>query len=131
LKLLLDTHIALWAVIGSEKLGEAARRMIADGANSVHVSAVSVFEIAVKHRLQRGSVNDMPIDGSEALVAFRVAGYALLPITPDHAAAVDGLDAIHADPFDRLLVAQAVSEPIHLLTRDARLPAYSPLVVQV
>lgn len=128
MKLLLDTHIALWAVAGSDKLGAKAHQMINDAENQIHVSAVSVFEIAVKHRLQRGSVNDMPISGTEALEAFREAGYILLSVTPEHASTVDTLPPLHADPFDRLLVAQALAEPMHLLTRDARLTGYGPLV---
>ena len=129
MKVLLDTHIALWAVEGSAKLGERARALIADGENDVFVSVVSVWEIAIKHPLQRGSANDMPISGSTAADLFERAGYAVLPVSVAHATAMDTLPRLHGDPFDRMLVAQAITEPMHLLTRDARLQAYGALVM--
>lgn len=67
----------------------------------------------------------------EALAYFTEAGYTLLAITPEHAAAVEGLPAIHADPFDRLLVAQALTEPLRLLTHDANVARYSDTIIQV
>jgi len=78
--------------------------LIEDPANQVLVSAATVWEIAIKHALAR---TDMPISGAEALDWFRLAGYDLLPISPEHAAAVERLPNHHRDPFDRLLVAQA------------------------
>lgn len=71
----------------------------------------------------------MPLSGREACRTFEEAGYRLLPVTPEHAVAVDALPRLHGDPFDRLLVAQALIEPLHLLTRDARLADYGALAI--
>lgn len=131
MKLLLDTQIALWAIQGHGSLGRRATELIADPVNGIWVSAVSIWEIAIKHPLQRGSPNDMPIPGREARALFEEAGYHLLPVSAEHAAAVDDLPPIHADPFDRMLVAQALTEPMRLLTRDARLGEYGALVTVV
>lgn len=120
--LLLDTHIALWALADDARLPARGRLLIADPNNRVSVSAASVWEISIKHSLARG---DMPVSGAQALQWFRQAGFALLPITPEHAAAVEQLPRLHADPFDRLLVAQALTEPLHLLTHDAAVARYS------
>jgi PIN domain nuclease of toxin-antitoxin system len=131
LRLLLDTHIALWAIAGDPKLPPKARALISDAANFVAVSAASVWEIAIKHALARGRQNDMPISGTQALKYFRAAGYELLPVTATHAAAVERLRARHNDPFDRLLVAQALSEPLTLLTHDKKMADYSEAVILV
>ena len=126
-RILLDTHIALWAVTGSGRLSATARQLILD-AHEVHVSAASVWEIAIKHALGRG---DMPVSSEQALQAFRDWGYALLAIKPEHAVRVADLPAIHADPFDRLLIAQAVTEPLRLLTADTALLRYGEMIVRV
>lgn len=128
MRLLLDTHIVLWAIADSPRLPPEARRLITDPANEIHVSAATVWEIAIKHGLRRA---DMPISGSEALGWFRRAGYRLLSVLPEHAAAIDGLPALHADPFDRILVAQARTEPMRLVTHDAALGAYGEAVLVV
>lgn len=124
MRLLLDTHMALWAVAGSAMLPAAAEPMIL-AADEVWVSAASVWEIAIKHALGRG---DMPVSSSQALQAFDDAGYRLLQITDRHAVAIEALPALHRDPFDRLLVAQSQSEPLILLTTDGILGGYGPTV---
>ena len=126
-RILLDTHIALWAVTGSGRLSATARQLILD-AHEVQVSAASVWEIAITHALGRG---DMPVSSEQALQAFRDSGYALLAIKPEHAVRVADLPAIHADPFDRLLIAQAVTEPLRLLTADTALLRYGEMIVRV
>lgn len=128
MRLLLDTQIALWALTGSDRLGALAQGLIEDAANEIYVSTASVWEIAIKHALGRG---DMPVSGARAAVLFAQAGYRELPLTWQHAAAVDDLPAIHGDPFDRMLVAQALTEPMRLLSRDAALPAYGAMVMPV
>ncbi len=128
MNLLLDTHVALWAIADSPALPAPARALIADPAHEVWVSAASVWEIAIKHSLGRG---DMPVSGEDALHYFSEAGYRLLPITPAHAAAVEALPRIHQDPFDRLLVAQARAEPLRLLTHDATVARYGPEILLV
>ena len=128
MNLLLDTHVALWAVLTPGRLSPIARDRISDPAIDILVSSASIWEIAIKHRLKRGRADDMPLSGKDAAAAFRDAGYLILPVTAAHAAAVDDLPPLHADPFDRMLVAQALTEPLRLLTRDARLAAYGALV---
>lgn len=128
MRLLLDTHIALWAVTDSPRLPAAARAVIVDPANEVWVSAATVWEIAIKHAL---GPEGMPVSGSEALHWFGVSGYRDLPVTSRHTCAVEMLPPIHTDPFDRLLVAQAQTEPLRLITHDATLARYSELVVLV
>ena len=128
MRLLLDTHIALWALTDDPRLSPRARALINDPANQVIVSAATVWEIAIKHALGR---DDMPISGDEALDWFRRAGYDLLPISPAHAAAIEHLPEHHRDPFDRLLVAQAITEPLRLLSRDPLVICYGDAVIAV
>ena len=128
MNVLLDTHVALWAITDDARLSARAREMSVSERATVWVSAVSVWEIAIKHSLGRG---DMPVSGQEALGYFRASGYRFLPVEPEHAAAVETLPRHHQDPFDRLLVAQAVTEPMHLLTHDAMQARYGELVVLV
>jgi len=125
---LLDTHIALWAVTDDPRLGREGRELILGPSNTVYVSAASIWEIAIKHALGR---ENMPISGSQAISYFAAAGYEMIPVTHLHAAAVEDLPDHHRDPFDRILVAQAISEPLRLLTHDSMLEAYSDLVVFV
>lgn len=131
MRLLIDTQIALWATLKVAKLPVAARELIADPANEIAVSAASVWEIAIKYALRRGRPDDMPLSGAAALQVFGKAGYSILPITAAHAAAVDDLPPHHSDPFDRMLVAQAITEPLRLLTSDRRLPDYGDMVLPV
>jgi PIN domain nuclease of toxin-antitoxin system len=121
MKVLLDTQIALWALTDSPRLSANAREWILDAGNTLFFSAASIWEIAIKHRLARG---DMPVSGDEAARLFREAGYIELPVTAAHAAATEKLPAHHADPFDRMLVAQAREEPLRLLTHDRQLLSY-------
>jgi PIN domain nuclease of toxin-antitoxin system len=130
-KLLLDTHVALWAIADDDRLSAKARRLIDDPENDIVVSAATVWEISIKHALARGGPNDMPISGEEALGYFRGARFELLSISPVHAASVEGLPPLHADPFDRILVAQALTTPLRLLTHDQRIVGYSDLVIAV
>lgn len=128
MRLLLDTHVALWALSGSEKLGPVAQKLIIDANNEVFVSAATVWEISIKRGLGRG---DVPVSGERALELFALAGYRELTVTQRHAALVETLPAIHADPFDRILVAQAMAEGMSLLSRDATLIRYGAMVVSV
>ena len=125
MRLLLDTQIALWALTDSSRLSEKARAMILDPGNEVYVSAATVWEISIKHRLAR---QDMPVSGADAAKWFAQAGYLELPITATHAAATEQLPPHHADPFDRILVAQAGSEPLRFLTHDRLLIQYGDCV---
>jgi PIN domain nuclease of toxin-antitoxin system len=130
-RLLLDTHIALWAIADDPRLPVDARSLITDNDNSVTISAASIWEIAIKHALRRRGPSSMPLSGSEALGYFRAAGYEFLAVTPAHAAAVDRLPPHHADPFDRILAAQAILEPMRLITHDLRLARYTKTIILV
>ncbi len=128
MNLLLDTHIALWALVDSPRLSVRARDLILAPRSVVWISAATVWEIAIKHSLARG---DMPVSGADAVGYFRAAGYRFLPVEPEHAAAVETLPPHHQDPFDRLLIAQAQVEPMHLLSHDADIARYGELVIAV
>lgn len=128
MRLLLDTQIALWAVVDSPGLSAKARELILAPAAEVYVSAATIWEISIKFALGRGN---MPISGANAVDCFTRAGYFRLPMTWEHALAVESLPLLHADPFDRMLVAQSRSEPLILLTSDGTLPAYGDSVLMV
>ena len=131
MKLLIDTQLLLWSLVGDPKLGKRAAALMDDPDHETWVSVVSIWEIAIKHALNRGRPNDMPISGEQALALSRDAGFTILPIEPEHAIATDTLPRLHGDPFDRMLVAQALTEPMHLMTRDARLKDYGSLMIVV
>jgi len=96
-RLLLDTHIALWAVTGSPLLPRQAQMAIL-AADEVFVSVASLWEVAIKHALGRG---DMPVSSPQAMLAFIDAGYRVLDIKPAHAVRVETLPPLHGDPFAR------------------------------
>jgi PIN domain nuclease of toxin-antitoxin system len=125
-KVLLDTHIALWAAEGASQLQARAAQIIADPANTLFVSTAAVWEIAIKHA--KGNLRVHPRD---ARSAFRLAGFSELAITGDHTEAVMSLPehADHADPFDRLMVAQALHEGMPLLTADPKIWRYHPTLI--
>lgn len=125
---LLDTHVALWAITDSPRLPKAAREMIESPKSSVWISAATVWEIAIKHSLGRG---DMPVASEDALRYFRESGYLFLPVEPEHAVAVEGLPTHHADPFDRILIAQALVEPMRLITHDPMVARYSNTIIEI
>ena len=120
-RILLDTHLLLWAVAEPRKLPPGARRRIE--AADVFVSAVSIWEVSIKAALGK-----LAADPAELLAEIEPAGFTLLPITGEHAAAVARLPAVHTDPFDRMLVAQAKTEPLLLLTNDSVLSGYGECV---
>ena len=125
MRLLLDTHIFLWAVAGSRLLKPAARRLIED-ADEVFVSAASIWEVAIKARLGK-----IQADPRELAAAIDASGFVELPVSAAHAAAVVKLELHHSDPFDRLLIAQALAEPLRLVTVDEVLTRYSDVVLLV
>ena len=123
MRLLLDTHIYLWAATNHRSLSRSAKQLILE-ADDIFVSAASIWEATIKSAL--GKLDAAP----EALVrAITASGFAELPVRAMHAAAVRKLPSLHRDPFDRLLIAQAISEPLHFLTSDRALAAYSELVI--
>lgn len=128
MRLLLDTHVALWAIRDDEKLSAKAHRLISDPENVILVSAASVWEISIKHLLKPA---DMPLSGADAIGYFRKAGYELIPVSAAHAASVGTLPKVHRDPFDRMLVAQSRAEAAHLLTHDRVMAKYGTWVIPV
>lgn len=128
MNLLLDTHVALWAITDSPRLSARARDLIQATRTTVWISTASVWEIAIKHALGRG---DMPVSGQDAARYFRESGYRFLPIDVDHALAVESLPAHHHDPFDRILVAQALIEPMRLMTHDPVVARYSDTIIEI
>lgn len=128
MNLLLDTHVALWAITDSPKLPQRARDLIQAPKTTVWVSAASIWEIAIKCGLGRG---DMPVSGQDAVRYFQESGYRFLPLDVEHALAVESLPAHHQDPFDRILVAQALVEPMRLMTHDPLVARYSDTVIEV
>lgn len=124
MRLLLDTHILLWRLVGSERLSAAAIALMDDEASQLYASAASVWEVAIKWSLRKGAPDDMPISGKDFAAALTETGLPILPIEPAHAAALDDLPLLHRDPFDRLLLATARHEGLTLLTHDARLGEY-------
>ncbi len=122
MKLLLDTHIFIWCVDDDPKLPSPAWTRI-EAADSVYVSSASLWEATIKYQLGK-----LRIAPERLIEAVSLSGFLELAITLRHAAAVHRLPNLHRDPFDRLLIAQAISEPLHLLTADAQLQPYSALV---
>ena len=125
---LLDTHVALWAITDSPRLSTRARALIEDPNATIWVSAASLWEISIKHDLGRG---EMPVSGPDALAFFQEAGLRILSIAAEHVVAVAALPPHHQDPFDRILVAQAQVEPMHLITHDALVAKYDPAIILV
>lgn len=121
MQLLVDTHLLLWSVAASKRLSAKARELLTDPANDVLYSAASVWEIAIKSGLGRA---DFKVDLPALLRAFEAAGFVELAISSAHAAGVTSLPDLHKDPFDRLLVAQALAERAILLTNDEQLGQY-------
>jgi PIN domain nuclease of toxin-antitoxin system len=127
-RLLLDTHILLWAAGQPEKLPKAARRLLDDPENDPVFSAASMWEIAIKQSIGR---DDFRVDARLLRRGLLDNGYLELAVTGAHAIALDTLPPLHKDPFDRMLVAQARVEGITLLTSDALLAKYPGSVLTV
>lgn len=125
MRLLLDTHVLLWAVSDPSRLSDKTRSMLEDATSEVLFSAASIWEIAIKASLGR---SDFAVRPEQVAQAARMTGFVELPISADAAAHVAHLPLRHRDPFDRLLVAQAMAEPARLYTVDPLLPPYSELV---
>jgi PIN domain nuclease of toxin-antitoxin system len=125
MSLLLDTHVLIWALDSPKRLAPEVRGEIEDPHNEIFFSAASIWEIAIKSGLGK---LDFP-HSAEAIAQGAIhTGFTELPVTAKHAAAVARLPTHHRDPFDRLLIAQALALPAHLLTVDAALGPYSDLV---
>jgi PIN domain nuclease of toxin-antitoxin system len=122
--LLLDTHVALWSVTADDRLSNRAAELIADASNAIAVSIASLWEIAIKHAIVRRGAPAMPISARQAAAHFEAAGFRILDARATHIFAVEALPKVHADPFDRLIIAQARVEGMILLTSDALVARY-------
>ena len=118
MRLLLDTHVVLWALADSPRLSSRARELLADPDNECWVSSASVWEIAIKVRLGKYQLG-YPL--TEIEDAIETAGFRALDVSMRHATAIERVEAPHGDPFDRLLLAQCEVETFRLLTADAAL----------
>lgn len=128
MKLLLDTHLLLWAAGSPERLPARACELILDEANELLFSSASFWEIVIKLGLGRQDLRIDPLRLRRLLVAN---GYSEVAVTTDHALAVGSLPLLHKDPFDRILLAQAKSEGLCLLTVDRQMAAYGDSVIEV
>jgi PIN domain nuclease of toxin-antitoxin system len=128
MRYLLDTHLLLWAGQEPERLSTAAQELIRSEENTLFFSAVSMWEIAIKAALKRP---DLEVDPERFYRQLLATGYLELHVTSAHAVALRGLSEQHKDPFDRLLLAQAIHENIILATVDRKLAAYDGPVLRV
>ena len=122
MKLLLDTHVAIWTLTEPRRIPARLMELIDSTETVAVVSVVSIWEISIKHRLRRA--DSPPFSGHEAIGHFGNAGYSLLNILPAHAAFVERLPPLHGDPFDRLMLAQAIIENMQFVTYDRHLSRY-------
>ncbi|MEO7397299.1 MAG: type II toxin-antitoxin system VapC family toxin [Ilumatobacteraceae bacterium] len=121
MNLLLDTHVLLWAASAPQRLSAKARTLLLDSANQLLFSAASLWEISIKSSLDQ---TGFKVDARRLWRMLLVNGYRELPITSEHTIAVNELPALHKDPFDRILVAQARVEGLLLLTSDKIVAKY-------
>ena len=128
MKLLLDTHLLLWAATAPQRLSVEAQGLFSDPDNALYFSAVSIWEVAVKRGLDRP---DFQLDVRSFRRGLIDNGYIELPMSSLHAVAIDLLPVVHRDPFDRMLVAQASVEGFPLITSDVVLAQYSGVVRRV
>jgi len=125
MRLLVDTHLLLWAVAKSRRLSKAARSLLEDPANEVFFSAASLWEIVIKSSLRK---EDFGVDVAVLRPALARMGFTELPVSGAHAERLASLPPLHKDPFDRMLVAQSLAEPLLLLTNDGVLGGYGESV---
>lgn len=125
MNVLLDTHLFIWWLKDDKRLSKKASTLISN-AHEIFISSASIWEAGIKIQLGK-----LEVDINALVDSIEKEGFVALPITPLHASYVAKLPSHHRDPFDRMLIAQAICEPLHLLTVDEKLKAYSELVVLV
>ncbi len=128
MRYLVDTHVLIWATMDSAKLSNAAREALCKGDGEYYFSAASIWEIALKRTKHP---EQFPFTAAAARKLFFAAGFVELSVSARHSAAVEDLPKIHGDPFDRLLVAQALSENMKLVTHDRMILQYGDIAVEV
>ncbi|MFP4207136.1 MAG: type II toxin-antitoxin system VapC family toxin [Wenzhouxiangella sp.] len=125
MRILLDTHLALWAVGDSKRLSPSVRKALEDPGNALFCSTASLWEIAIKTMLRRP---DFEVDVAGLRMALRSLAIDELPVQGDHIESLLDLPDIHRDPFDRLIVAQSLAEPLSLWTNDPLVAQYSDTI---
>jgi len=128
MKLLLDTHIILWAAGMPDKLSDSARNLLIEKDSKLFFSAASLWEIVIKRGI---GLDDFKVDPHRLRKMLLQNGYSELPVTAEHVLRVDTLPLLHKDPFDRILIAQARSEAMLLLTVDSAVIQYGEAVLSV
>jgi PIN domain nuclease of toxin-antitoxin system len=128
MRLLLDTHVLIWALLEPHKLSKEARATIQAPMNDVYFSAASIWEIAIKAQLGRVTFSTTPED---VVQIAKDSGFLELPVQAVEAVGVAKLPLHHRDPFDRLLIAQAIAMPATLVTHDSQLSKYPALLMMV
>jgi len=128
MKLLLDTHILLWAAQNSPRLPHRTRDLISDPVNTLLFSVASLWEIIIKNGLQRA---DFAVNATMLRRGLLANGYTELAVTGEHTLALTSLPMLHKDPFDRMLIVQAIEEGAYLLTADAQVAQYQRYGVAV
>jgi len=121
MRFLLDTHLLIWSQIDTKRISARTRRLMEDEGNDLYFSVVSLWEIGVKRALNRPEFN---IDPHLLRGELLSEGYTELPVSAEHALAVEQLPPLHKDPFDRLLLCQTLVEGLTLLTKDEKILAY-------
>ena len=121
MRFLVDTHLLLWASGMSSRLPEQARQLLEDPSNEIYCSVASLWEIAIKSALRKP---DFRVDLPEFRAALKTMRINELPVMGQHVEKIAALPSIHKDPFDRILIAQSMAEPLTLLTNDAILGKY-------
>ncbi len=127
MRILLDTHILLWSLADSKELSKKARKFISESDN-VFISVASLWEIAIKTSLGKLEIG---VEADELNQIIIDSGFEILTINADHIAPLHSLPSHHRDPFDRLLIAQSIVEPLRLITHDQQLSLYGSSIVLV
>lgn len=128
MNLLLDTQVALWAITDSPELDDKGRGLIQNPSNVIWISVVSLWEISFKHLMAR---EIMPLNANQAMGYFQDSGYQILSLNPTHVTFAEELPRHHSDPYDRLLIAQALYSPLRLLTSNTLVAEYSDTFIKV
>ena len=126
MRLLLDTHLLLWAAGKPGRLSAKARGLVNDAGNELMFSAASLWEIVIKRGLGR---DDFQVDPRLFRRGLLDNGYSELPVGSEHAVAIEGLPLLHKDPFDRMLIAQAITESLPILTNDEKFSLYPAKII--
>ena len=133
MKLLLDTHIILWALDDNPKLPNQARALIMDAQNDIYYSSASIWETTIKYMSRPDKIR---ISGSKLSELCREMGYQMLPIADNHVKVLETLvyhnkNQVHNDPFDRIMIAQAKADGLKFVTHDSKIPFYEEACVMV